>query len=137
MCFCIISSFTTLIVTESCTGDDTKAKDLEKPEIVDGEVPSPIDCEVYHIGEEIPFRYTFTDNGELGNFNWRSTTTSTTTLTPLPQATVLSTPRRIPSTLGCTIRISPSRTGRNRTTPRWTYPSRKASTRATIILWYG
>ena len=58
-----------LITATGCSGDDTKAKDLEKPEIVDGEIPSPIDCEVYHIGEEIPFRYTFTDNGELGNFN--------------------------------------------------------------------
>lgn len=56
----------------SCSSDDddnTKVNDQEKPEIVDGELPNPIDCQQYKRGETIAFRYTFTDNVELGNFN--------------------------------------------------------------------
>ena len=56
----------------SCSSDDddnTQANDQEKPEIVDGELPNPIDCQQYKRGETIAFRYTFTDNVELGNFN--------------------------------------------------------------------
>ncbi len=54
----------------SCTGDNEPVvKDMEKPAIVDGAMPSPINCEVYSKGDIIPFRYTFTDNVELGNFN--------------------------------------------------------------------
>ena len=50
--------------------DDTQAaNDQEKPKIEDGTVPNPIDCQQYKRGETIPFRYTFTDNVELGNFN--------------------------------------------------------------------
>ncbi len=56
----------------SCSSDDdgnTVANDQEKPKIEDGTVPNPIDCQQYKRGETIPFRYTFTDNVELGNFN--------------------------------------------------------------------
>ncbi|HBC22214.1 MAG TPA: hypothetical protein DC009_09180 [Porphyromonadaceae bacterium] len=55
----------------SCSSDDDtpKDEDKEKPEIVDGKVPNPIDCQQYRRGETIPFRYTFTDNVELGSFN--------------------------------------------------------------------
>lgn len=56
----------------SCSSDDdddTKVNDKEKPEIVDGKLPNPIDCQQYKRGETIAFRYTFTDNVELGNFN--------------------------------------------------------------------
>ncbi len=54
----------------SCSGDDdSKVIDREKPQIVDGKVPNPIDCQQYERGEVIPFRYTFTDNVELGSFN--------------------------------------------------------------------
>lgn len=42
---------------------------MQKPAIEDGDVPNPIDCQQYHRGDVIPFRYTFTDNEELGNFN--------------------------------------------------------------------
>lgn len=59
----------TSIAICSCSNNDDPAKDLEKPQIVDGDIPSPINCEVHHKGETIPFRYTFTDNMELGNFN--------------------------------------------------------------------
>lgn len=56
----------------SCSNDDinrTSINDQEKPKIEDGELPNPIDCQVYKRGEVIPFLYTFTDNVELGNFN--------------------------------------------------------------------
>ncbi len=56
----------------ACSSDDdnpTTVNDQEKPKIVDGELPNPIDCQNYKRGETIAFRYTFTDNVELGNFN--------------------------------------------------------------------
>lgn len=56
----------------SCSSDDTDdttVNDQKKPEIVDGDLPNPIDCQQYHRGDVIAFRYTFTDNAELGNFN--------------------------------------------------------------------
>lgn len=54
----------------ACSNEnDNPVKDMEKPEIQDGDIPSPINCQVYHKGETIPFRYLFTDNVELGNFN--------------------------------------------------------------------
>ena len=56
----------------ACSSDDdapTPVNDQEKPKIVDGELPNPIDCQNYKRGETIAFRYTFTDNVELGNFN--------------------------------------------------------------------
>lgn len=62
---------TALLLMASCSSndDDNQVKDMEKPSIVDGKVPSPIDCQVYRRGDVIPFRYTFTDNVELGAFN--------------------------------------------------------------------
>ncbi|HEY9551605.1 MAG TPA: DUF4625 domain-containing protein [Prevotella sp.] len=50
--------------------DDNDAnKDKQKPVISDQvEVSSPIDCQVYTRGEEIPVRYLLEDNVELGNF---------------------------------------------------------------------
>lgn len=59
-------------VMQSCSNDDdddNSANDKEKPEIHDGELPNPIDCQQYSRGETIAFRYTFTDNVELGDFN--------------------------------------------------------------------
>lgn len=59
-------------VMQSCSNDDdddNSANDKEKPEIRDGELPNPIDCQQYSRGETIAFRYTFTDNVELGDFN--------------------------------------------------------------------
>lgn len=55
----------------SCSSDEenTVVNDQEKPKIEDGTLPNPIDCQNYKRGETIPFRYTFTDNVELGNFN--------------------------------------------------------------------
>lgn len=40
------------------------------PEISEqGITANPIDCQVYHRGETIPFSYVFTDNDELGKYN--------------------------------------------------------------------
>ncbi len=52
-----------------CTKDDSKEKDMVKPEITDSDFPSPVNCQVYQRGTSIPFSYIFTDNEELGNFN--------------------------------------------------------------------
>lgn len=59
-----------ILFLSACSDEnDDVVKDMEKPEIIDGAMPSPIDCQVYHKGEVIPFRYLFTDNVELGNYN--------------------------------------------------------------------
>ena len=59
------------LLLASCSNDDDNedVKDMDKPVIADGNTPSPIDCEVYHRGQTIAFRYTFSDNVGLGNFN--------------------------------------------------------------------
>jgi len=52
------------------TACDDDEKDMTRPVITDtGIVANPINCQVYHRGEVIPFRYVFTDNVELGNYN--------------------------------------------------------------------
>ena len=58
-----------MLIVACSTEDEGLSKDMEKPVIDDGEIPSPINCEIYHKGDIIPFRYTFTDNQELGNYN--------------------------------------------------------------------
>lgn len=68
MAFTALATAITLLAV-SCSKDDGETKDMEKPAILDGAVPVPTDCQVYHRGEEIPFRYTFTDNVALGSFN--------------------------------------------------------------------
>ena len=61
MCVC------SLCVT-ACNDEDDK--DMTKPTISrNTDTDNPISCQVYHRGEVIPFRYTFSDNVELGNFN--------------------------------------------------------------------
>lgn len=61
--------FAALLFTACTNNGDEVVKDMEKPVISDGAVPSPIDCQVYKKGETIAVRYTFTDNVELGNYN--------------------------------------------------------------------
>ncbi len=52
------------------SSDDNEAKDMTYPVISSaGIVAAPIDCEVYHPGEVIPFNYVFTDDTELGSYN--------------------------------------------------------------------
>ena len=44
-----------LVASCSSGNEDDPAKDMEKPDFTDGELPSPLDCEVYHKGETISF----------------------------------------------------------------------------------
>lgn len=78
----------TLVATTSVTlaegdGDDddddddddhneggSDGKDMSLPVISDqGVVANPVDCQVYHRGDTIPFCYAFSDDGELGSYN--------------------------------------------------------------------
>ena len=50
-------------------GDDDE-RDMTKPAITEtGITGNPINCQIYHLGDTIPFRYVFEDNVELGKFN--------------------------------------------------------------------
>ena len=52
----------------ACSDDDDK--DMTPPTIsADGIIANPINCQVYHCGEVIPFDYVMTDNQELGAYN--------------------------------------------------------------------
>lgn len=52
------------------SSDDDESKDMTYPEIsVEGVVANPVNCEIYHRGDVIPFEYLFTDNQELGSYN--------------------------------------------------------------------
>ena len=69
----ILFSLTTAIVlfgAVACSSNDDTVKDTAKPVITDeGITANPVDCQVYNRGESISFRYRFTDNQELGNYN--------------------------------------------------------------------
>lgn len=57
-----------LLPLSSCGSDDDR--DMTPPSITSkGITASPINCQVYHPGETISFRYVFEDDTELGNFN--------------------------------------------------------------------
>ena len=57
----------TIIGFAACNDDE---KDMTKPVITDtGIVANPINCQVYHPGEVIPFCYIFEDDTELGAYN--------------------------------------------------------------------
>ena len=52
----------------ACSNDDDK--DMTAPVISDqGITANPVNCQVYHRGDVIPFHYIMTDNEELGNYN--------------------------------------------------------------------
>lgn len=54
----------------ACSSNDDVVKDTQLPTITDqGITANPVDCQVYNRGDVIPFRYRFTDNEELGNYN--------------------------------------------------------------------
>ena len=57
------------LLLAACSEEDGDGKDLDKPLIESGDSASPLNCQVYRTGEEIPFRYTFTDNDALGSYN--------------------------------------------------------------------
>lgn len=56
------------LLLAACSRDEDN-KDLDKPVIETGSGAMPQNCQVYAKGEDIPFRYTFTDNDGLGNYN--------------------------------------------------------------------
>ena len=60
-----------LCAFSACSGsDDEVQKDMQQPVISDqGITANPIDCQVYHRGEVIPFHYVMTDDQELGAYN--------------------------------------------------------------------
>ncbi len=66
-----ILSLILLCALSACSSsDDEDAKDMTYPEITDnGITANPIDCQVYHRGEVIPFNYVFSDDTELGAYN--------------------------------------------------------------------
>ena len=66
-----IYSIMLLCALSACSGsDDEEQKDMQQPVISsEGIIANPIDCQVYHRGEVIPFHYVMTDNQELGAYN--------------------------------------------------------------------
>ena len=63
----LLMALTTIVVVASCSKDD---KDETNPVITDiGIVANPVNCQVYHRGDTIPFRYVFEDDMELGSYN--------------------------------------------------------------------
>ena len=53
-----------------CNKDNETAKDEIKPVISNqGITANPVNCQVYHKGDTIPFFYLFTDDTELGSYN--------------------------------------------------------------------
>ena len=66
-----IYSIMLLCALSACSGsDDEVQKDMQQPVISDqGITANPIDCQVYHRGEVIPFHYVMTDDQELGAYN--------------------------------------------------------------------
>lgn len=51
-------------------GSDDDTKDMTPPVIsAEGIEANPINCQVYHRGETIPFSYLFADDTELGSYN--------------------------------------------------------------------
>jgi len=67
----ILSMALVLVVTTLCLSACVQEdKDMTAPTITDeGITANPINCQVYHPGEVIPFVYIFTDDTELGSFN--------------------------------------------------------------------
>jgi|LAHS01.1.fsa_nt_gb hypothetical protein len=60
-----------VLLFASCGGDDDQPtiKDTENPVIaLHKETDSPLNCDVYHLGDKIYFDYTFTDDIELGSY---------------------------------------------------------------------
>ena len=65
-----IYSIMLLCALSACSGSDDEQKDMQQPVISDqGITANPIDCQVYHRGEVIPFHYIMTDDQELGAYN--------------------------------------------------------------------
>ena len=66
----IFLSLMALTLSFIACSEDNDPKDMTQPVITDtGITCNPINCQVYHRGETIPFRYVFEDDTELGAFN--------------------------------------------------------------------
>lgn len=67
MMVCVMAVVLTGTVV-ACGDDDDK--DMTSPTISDkGIVANPVNCQAYHPGDVIPFRYVFEDDMELGSYN--------------------------------------------------------------------
>lgn len=65
---CVLYYSLLCLLLAACDKDEDD-KDLQKPVIETGNDAMPLNCQAYLKGEEIPFRYTFTDNLGLGSYN--------------------------------------------------------------------
>lgn len=57
-----------MAVVTSC-GNDDEPNDMTRPEITEGENPSPVNCEQFERGGILPVRYILSDDKELGSYN--------------------------------------------------------------------
>ncbi len=66
-----ILSLSLLCALCACSSsDDNDSLDMSQPVISEqGITANPVECQLYHPGDVIPFHYVFTDDVELGNFN--------------------------------------------------------------------
>ena len=68
--YIFLSLLMALVTTFVACGSDDNDKDMTAPVISGrGLTASPINCQVYHPGDVISFRYLFEDDTELGSFN--------------------------------------------------------------------
>ncbi len=59
-----------LTIAIGCGNNDNEPeKDMEKPKFIELSDEEPQNCEVYHRGETIKFKYVVSDNKALGGFN--------------------------------------------------------------------
>ncbi len=66
----VIFTLSLLCALCACSSSDDDNRDQNPPKISsEGIVAVPSDCQVFQRGSEIPFRYIFTDDTELGNYN--------------------------------------------------------------------
>ena len=68
--YIFLSLLSALVTAFVACGSDDNDKDMTAPVISGrGLTASPINCQVYHPGDVISFRYLFEDDTELGSFN--------------------------------------------------------------------
>ena len=58
------------LILTACGDKNDETKDMQRPSITDkGTEVSPANCQSFKRGDNLPFRYVFTDNQELGAYN--------------------------------------------------------------------
>lgn len=66
----IMALFTMFTLSYTACNNDDDDKDMTSPIIsAEGITANPINCQVYHPGDTIPFHYVMIDNQELGAYN--------------------------------------------------------------------